>query len=262
MPQADNWGWKARIGMFIVGNECVPEAEWWAMAPSGVSVHAARVTSPTPWARWLDDGGSVELEDDVAHGAAQFAAMRLNAVVIGHSSSSIVGGQGWDDAVVRRLTETLAPETIATTNGLDCQAALSHLSVKRPFLVFPAWYNAATVAAGIQYFDAHGFKAAGHLHFDPGPYWRTIPSEQHYAKGLGFEQDIEELYRQIRGHCPDNADGVLIVGTGGRCVGIIEDLEQDLARPVIAANQASLWNCLRLGGVKADVSGYGQLLKD
>ena len=28
----DNWGWQARIGMFIVGNEAVPEAEMWAMA--------------------------------------------------------------------------------------------------------------------------------------------------------------------------------------------------------------------------------------
>ena len=48
MNTADNWGWKARIGMFIVGNEPVPEAEWWAMMPPGVSVHAARVTAPTP----------------------------------------------------------------------------------------------------------------------------------------------------------------------------------------------------------------------
>ena len=44
MTTNDNWGWRARIGLFIVGNEAVPEAEWWAMAPSGVSVHAARVT--------------------------------------------------------------------------------------------------------------------------------------------------------------------------------------------------------------------------
>ena len=33
MASADNWGWKARIGMFIVINEPVPEAEWWAMVP-------------------------------------------------------------------------------------------------------------------------------------------------------------------------------------------------------------------------------------
>ena len=48
MTTADNWGWKARIGIFIVRSEPVPEAEWWAMAPSGVSIHAAGVAAPTP----------------------------------------------------------------------------------------------------------------------------------------------------------------------------------------------------------------------
>ena len=33
-----------------------------------------------------------------------------------------------------------------------------------------------------------------------------------------------------------------------------------LGRPVISANQASLWHCLRLSGVKEPVSGYGKLL--
>ena len=35
MKTKDNWGWKARIGMFIVSSEPVPEAEWWAMLSIG-----------------------------------------------------------------------------------------------------------------------------------------------------------------------------------------------------------------------------------
>jgi len=54
---------------------------------------------------------------------------------------------------------------------------------------------------------------------------------------------------------------VLIAGTGFRCVGILEALEQDLQRPVVSANQASLWHCLRLSGVHATIDGYGSLLK-
>jgi len=54
---------------------------------------------------------------------------------------------------------------------------------------------------------------------------------------------------------------VLIAGTGFRCVGILEALEQDLKRPVISANQASLWHCLRSAGVHAKVAGYGSLLR-
>lgn len=57
----DNWGDRARFGMFIVGNEAVPEAEWWAMAPAGVSIHAARVTARAPWARWDSERREVVL---------------------------------------------------------------------------------------------------------------------------------------------------------------------------------------------------------
>jgi maleate isomerase len=260
MIHADNWGWKARIGMFIVASEPVPEAEWWAMMPAGVSVHAARVTATTPWLQWDADRKAVALDGDVARGAQQFAKMRLSAVVIGHSSSSIVGGEGWDDAVVRRLSEAVAPGTVVTTNGLDCQAALRTSGIRKPFLVFPAWFGDAVLPKGVAYFATHGFEPSGHMRFDPGRNWRDVPPRDLYPQGMAFEQDIEALYRQVRASCPTDADGVLIAGTGFRCVGILEALEQDLRRPVISANQASLWHCLRLAGVNASVAGYGNLL--
>lgn len=81
-----------------------------------------------------------------------------------------------------------------------------------------------------------------------------------YPQGLGFEQEIEPLYAQIRASCPADADGVFIAGTGFRCVGILDALEGDLQRPVLSANQVSLWHCLRLAGVRAPVAGYGRLL--
>ena len=77
--------------------------------------------------------------------------------------------------------------------------------------------------------------------------------------GMGFEQEVEPLYAQIRAACPSTADGVLIAGTGFRCVAILEALEQDLGRPVISANQASLWHGLRSAGVRSGIAGYGNL---
>ena len=99
----DNWGARARIGMFIVSSEAVPEAEWQAMAPAGVSIHAARVTARAPWATWRNDRQGVNLADDLARGCRQFADMRLAAMVIGHTSSSVSGGKGWDAAVIAEM---------------------------------------------------------------------------------------------------------------------------------------------------------------
>lgn len=266
MVQNDNWGTQARIGMFIVGNECVPEAEWWAMVPPNVSVHAARVMARAPWARWRADRSGVDLEDDLIRGARQFAAMRLSAVVVGHSSSSFLGGKGWDEAVVAELSKiltagSLAPDVIVTTNGLDCLAALRASGIERPFLVLPPWFGDDTVAAGLRYLADLGISLAGHLRYDPGPEWRDVAPGDLYRLGMGFAQEIEPLRAQIVSACPNSADGILIAGTGFRCVGIIEALEQDLQRPVITANQASLWQCLRLAGVRTKVDGYGRLLR-
>jgi maleate isomerase len=261
MTQQDNWGWRARIGLFIVGNEAVPEAEWWAMAPPGVSVHAARVTAKSPWARLRENGTEVDLSDDLARGARQFAAMRLSAVVLAHTTSSVVGGKGWDAATASTLSAAIGTGTFVTTNGQDTMAALKASDVKRPFLVLPPWFPDDTLRAAVAYYTDHGFAPAGHLRFDPGRKWRDLPPGDLYGHGMGFEQEIEPLYAQIRAACPAAADGVLIGGTGFRCVGILEALEQDLQRPVISANQASLWHCLRRSGIHTPIDGYGRLLR-
>jgi maleate isomerase len=259
--QRDNWGEIARFGMFIVASEAVPEAEWWAMAPEGVSVHAARISARTPWAKWNADRSAVIPSDDLARGAAHFAAMRLDAVVTGHSSSSVLGGSGWDAALCRWLGGELRAGTHTTTNGLDCLAALAASGVERPFLVLPPWFGDATLDAATAYLKAAGRKPAAHLRHDPGPTWRAVPYGEMYPRGLGFAQDAGALYEQIVAACPVEADGVLIAGTGLRCVAIVTALEAKLGRPVITANQASLWRCLRLAGRRPEVRGYGALFE-
>ena len=261
MTQRDNWGARARIGLFIVGNEAVPEAEWWAMTPPGVSVHAARVTARAPWAAWNKERSGVEPADDLLRGGRQFAAMRLNAVTLGHTSSSVIGGKGWHEAAVKAMSAVVGGNTIVTTNGFDTIAALKASSVKRPFVVLPAWFGDDFVKTAIGYYQDHGFAPAGGLRYDPGVKWRDVAPGELTAKGMHLEQEIEPLHAQISASCPTNADGVLIGGTGFRCVGILDALEQELGCPVISANQASLWHCLRLSGVKDGVSGYGNLMR-
>jgi maleate isomerase len=38
--------------------------------------------------------------------------------------------------------------------------------------------------------------------------------------------------------------------------------EQDLKKPVISSNQASLWRTLRLVGVRQPITGFGSLLRE
>lgn len=253
----DNWGEVARLGMFIVGVEAVPEAEWWAMAPDGVSVHAARVSAPTPWVKMVD-GRAVPAED-IERGTAQLAGLAPAAVVTGHSSSSIFGGEGWDEAVIRALSERFGEETAVTTNGLDCRRALAAMGVERPFLVFPPWFADRALAAGGDYFARHGFGDGGSFRNVPEARWAEVAPSELYPRKMHVAQRADLLRDQIVEHIPDRADGVLMVGTGLRAVGIIAELEDRLGLPVVSANQASLWRCLALAGVASRVEGYGRL---
>ena len=257
---ADNWGHRARFGIFIVGAEVVPEAEWWAMAPRGVSIHAARVTAKAPWAAWDAERISVTLSPDLERGADQFASMALDAVTVAHSSSSVLGGDGWDAAVTTALQHRLPSDTIVTTNGADCALALEAVQAKRPLVVFPPWFGEDFAKTTTDYMRLQGIEPAGTLRNEPEAKWATIAPSDLYANGMHLEQRPDLLLQQIASACPDTADSVLLVGTGLRCVSIIEKLEAELHRPVVTANQASLWRCLQLAGVNDPISGYGRLL--
>ena len=258
--QPDNWGHTARFGIFIVGAEPVPEAEWWAMAPPGVSIHAARVTAKTPWAAWNADRSDVDLCDDLERGARQFAKLAPDVVVLGHSSSSILGGDGWDDAVVRRLEEVIGGKTKVTTNGQDCTLALSSLGASRPFVVIPPWFNDSFIQIAEAYLKQQGLTPAAMFRHAPAERWRDVPPQDLYRNFMHIQQNAELLRDQVIAGCPDKADSVLMIGTGLRCAGVIDEIETTLNRPIVTANQASLWRCLRLAGVKASVDGYGALL--
>lgn len=202
----DNWGSLARFGLFIVGSEAVPEAEWWAMVPPGVSIHAARITAATPWAKWSENRDDVMLAPDVERGAVQFASMDLSAVVLAHSSSSIVGGSGWDDAVMASLRPRLRQTTAVTTNGMDCVSALRACGVRRPFIVYPAWFGEKVMTAGSAYFSDLGFERIQSFRHLPEQKWTHLRPEDLYKNLMHMEQNSELLFDQIVAECPSAAD--------------------------------------------------------
>ncbi len=257
----DNWGRKARFGVFIVGAEPVPEAEWWAMAPPGVSIHAARITSKTPWATWNADRSDIDLCEDLERGARQFAAMAADVLVVGHSSSSVLGGEGWDAAVARRLEKLIGGKTKVTTNGQDCTKAMAEVGATRPFVIIPPWFGDGFIETARDYLIAQGLTPAAMFRHVPEDRWRDVPPGDLYRRFMHLEQNVELLRDQVIANCPDDADSVLMIGTGLRCVGVIDEVEAKLGRPAVTANQASLWRCLRLAGVDISIKGYGTLLR-
>jgi maleate isomerase len=58
---------------------------------------------------------------------------------------------------------------------------------------------------------------------------------------------------------PDSAECVFLGGGGLRAISVIAALEEEIAKPVITANQIAFWHAIRLAGVKESLDGYGAI---
>jgi maleate isomerase len=59
---------------------------------------------------------------------------------------------------------------------------------------------------------------------------------------------------------PD-ADAIFVSCGALRTLDIIDDVEREVGKPVVASNQAMLWDALRLAGIEDKIEGYGLLLR-
>jgi len=74
------------------------------------------------------------------------------------------------------------------------------------------------------------------------------------------EVSKETLYHLAKEVDHPESEAVFISCTNLHTIEIIEKLENDLQKPVITSNQATMWNMLRMAGVNDKIEGYGQLL--
>ena len=71
--------------------------------------------------------------------------------------------------------------------------------------------------------------------------------------------DIKRVFRQV---AESDCDAILQVGTALPVVAMIETLEAELGKPVVACNAAVYWQTLRALGIKDAIPGFGRLFAE
>lgn len=250
MWQPDGWG-QTRIGVLTPHADVGPEAELNALAPAGISIHAARIpfgsyrpggtmdpTLATDPVRAVADPPAV---DD----AAELLAMApLHAIIYGFTSSSYLRGAADDEALRCRLEARTRGIPVIVTCAAAV-AAMAALSVKRIALINPPWFSNEIDQQGADYFRSRQIEVVC-----SGP--ADLPSDQQAVSP-------EQLYDWVRSHVPADAQGVFIGGNGFRAIAVIKALEDSLDRPVLTANQVAFWCALRRANARPPVHGYGRI---
>jgi len=252
MWQPDGWG-ETRIGVITPDGDIVPEMEFNALAPDGVSIHSTRI----PFGGYRP-GGKMDptiandpvraiADPPAVDDAAEMLSMApLHAIIFGFTSSSWVRGAADDSALKSRLE--------ARTRGIPvvitCAAAataLTALSAKRVAVISPPWFSTEMAQQGGRYFQSQGIEAVYSAPAD-------LPSDQQAIQP-------DQLYSWVRSHVPKSAEAIFIGGNGLRAISVIKALEEILDRPVLSPNQAAFWCALRLSGARATVSSYGRIFE-
>jgi maleate isomerase len=241
------FGWRARIGVLVPPGNPTVEPEFYMMTPEGVTIHFARLqgfqAASTPGAAAGMEARTLAYLDELPGPARALGSVNPSVVILAHTASSYATGFANEPQLIDRLASLTGTPAITAAHAVF--AALQHLGVKKLALGTP--YPEIISAKGRAYWEAAGFDVVG--------YRRLADVRDIYAEN---EERAYQLACQA--NTPD-ADAVLVSGTGLPTVRILETLEQDLNKPVLSSNQASLWRALRLAGVRQAVAGFGSLLR-
>ncbi len=242
------FGWRARIGVLVPPGNPTVEPEFYRMAPEGVTIHFARLQdfhpTSTPGATSGMEARTLAYLDELPGPAKALGSVSPSVVILAHTASSYATGFADEPQLIDRLSSLTGTRAITAARAV--LTALQHLGVKKLALGTP--YPETISAKGKDFWEEAGFDIVG--------YHRLAEVQNIYTEN---EQRAYQLARQA--NTPE-ADAVFLSGTGLPTVGVLDTLEQDLKKPVISSNQASLWQALRLSGVRQAIKGFGSLLRD
>ena len=181
----------------------------------------------------------------IGRAARRLAERGAQAVAYGCTSGSYVLGPDGDAAIAAGMRS--ATGTPATTTSTAAVAALRELGVSRVAVLSPhidalnQRLRAYLESAGFEVVSLVGLNRRGDI------------------EAIEPAETIDVVSKDV--DTPE-AEAIFISCTGLRTAAIIEDLEAALGKPIVTANQATLWHVATLAGATATTPTRGRLLAE
>jgi maleate cis-trans isomerase len=183
--------------------------------------------------------------EHILESARRLITLRVDAILWACTSGSFILGRAGAEAQAKALRE--ATGTPGTSTSLAFVAALEHLSTRRVAVL--ATYPEPASRAFAAFLSEYGIEVADLR-------WLDAPS--------GFDAaniDEERLGATLSKVDLARADAVLIPDTALPSLDLVDRLESACGRPVLTANQVTIWAALGLASKPLTVSGFGRLFK-
>ncbi|GHC73398.1 Asp/Glu/hydantoin racemase [Nocardiopsis terrae] len=232
--------WQAGIGV-IAPYDFALDRELWRWAPDDVSLHLTRL----PYVHvpvTVDQAAALSRGKGVTRAVRALLAPEPLAVGYACASGSFVHGAAGERELHRTMLAAGAPAAVTTSGALI--RALRTLEADRIAVVTP--YVDSVTERLLGYLAEHGVGVTSSV-------------------GLGLLSHIwrvtyAEVARAVHEVDRPDAQAVYISCTNVLTYDIIAPLERELGKPVIAANQVTMWDLLRAADRRA--VAHGQRLLD
>ena len=233
------YGRSRRIGLLVPSSNTTMEAEFYRMSPGDISIHAARMMLEDVTKEKL-----VQMAEDAERAAKLLKTAGVDVIVYGCTTGSLVGGVEWEELLVRKIEEDTGIRALSTGRAVvDAIEALGGgtLAVATPYTDdLNRLERAFLESFGLKVSSMEGLGLINNLEI-----------------GRTDQTTVEELVRTVS----DGEDIVFISCTNLPTISLIQKLEEELQRPIITSNQASLWAALRGSSIEG-IDGYGELLRN
>lgn len=229
-----------RVGV-VVPYDFALDREMWRWVPEPVTLNVTR----TPFVATPADAAQARLISDpamVLQAARDVLTPGPAVVAYSCTSGSFVGGVAGEAALRDAVLAAGAPAAVTTAGSLVAACAelgVTRLAVATPYVDDLTGLLADFLAgSGVDTVARHGLGLLGHI-------WTTTP---------------EQVAAAVRAADHPDAQAVFVSCTNLPTYDAIAVLERELGKPVLTANQVTMWAALRAAGHSA--VGPGQTLVD
>ncbi|MGE5220442.1 MAG: hypothetical protein ACM3SP_25845 [Chloroflexota bacterium] len=228
-----------RIGLIIPSSNSLTEPQFHRYLPSGVTAHVTRLRMAGKFRKPLE-----ALKPSLIEAAEALADVRPAMIVFHCTANSMENGLAHEAAIIDIVQQASGCPTISTAQAIT--RAFDRVGIKKLVLISP--YVNATNEHEVKYLTEAGYTTV-------------------HAVGLGLESFAyarvtpEEWQQVVKENTRPEADGYFLSCTNTRMIEAIEALENDLGKPVINSNQATLWACLNKLGIPQLDATLGRLFR-
>jgi maleate isomerase len=237
---------RTRIGV-IYPEDGVLDDEFWRAVPPNVTVHVTRTRSNlklAPGATYAEGHDRIAEGPYIAEAAGTFTLIKPAAVAYACTSVSFARGPGYDRTICERIAQ--AAGSPATTTATAMVAALRALGAQRVAVAAP--YLDEVCARLRRFVEASGLN--------------VVSLENLNLRGMAITEVTEgEVLALGKRADRREAQAIFLSCTTLRTFDVLEALEQDVGKPVVSSNLATMWHALRLAGLTPRLDGLGSLYR-